>query len=57
MSASNAAAPLPTIKILDPRIDVLRRREYVICKGGDRRLCVFLKEDAITTYCGKFLKL
>ena len=36
MSASNSVVPLSTVKYLDPRIDVLKKRMYAIERGGNK---------------------
>jgi hypothetical protein len=36
MSASNSVVPLSTVKYLDPRIDVLKKRMYAIERGGQK---------------------
>jgi hypothetical protein len=36
MSASNSVVPLSTVKYLDPRIDVLKKRMYALERGGQK---------------------
>jgi hypothetical protein len=46
MSASNSIVPTPAIKVLDPRIDIAKQREYVITKGGNKVSYIAYKSNS-----------
>jgi hypothetical protein len=46
MSASNSIVQTPTIKVLDPRIDIAKQREYVITKGGNKVSYISYKSNS-----------